>query len=231
MKTTIRIMLAFVAIAAFIVGCKQFGENPSAPSRFEQVIFNVHTNLVDKIVLHTNEVVVEVPEIVKTTNVQNEVVWETNKVKVTTTEVTTETNKVPAYTLTPKDSVQSGIAAGSAVANGVVPGVGGLVGGILAGVYAMWGRLRSAKVKADDATETGGVLAQNIETIREFVKTLPQGEKYDTIIKTYLQQHQMEAGVGSDVLDLLKNYVNNDTAKATVGDLKLVLQKLSTPTA
>src|SRR5215813_3591523 len=66
-------------------------------------------------------------------------------------------------------------------------GVGGLVGTAIGGLGSLWGWFRSSKWKG-----TGASLAQSIETMREFVKQLPNGAVYDDALTSWLMQHQQD---------------------------------------
>lgn len=87
------------------------------------------------------------------------------------------------------------------------------------GLLSAWGKLRSYK-------KTGGVLAQNIEAIRELVKTMPDGQKYDAAIVQYLEKHQMEAGAANKVLAILEQYVDNDKARGVAVELRNAIAAL-----
>jgi hypothetical protein len=70
------------------------------------------------------------------------------------------------------------------------------------------------------------VLAQNIESIREFVKTLPDGDKYDQAIVEFIQDNQREAGTLDAVVRLLERHVSHPQAVASVAEIKALLESL-----
>jgi len=61
--------------------------------------------------------------------------------------------------------------------------------------------------------------SQAIEAIREFIKTLPNGEVYDAVLTQWMQQHQADAGVLQQVITLLHSKVNNADAKQAAQDI------------
>lgn len=199
-----------------------FGTNPSPPSRFEAGIFDVVTNRVTQVV--TNNVSI--------TNFVAQVVTVTNEVGVIRTNVVLSTEVIPQYvtvtniheqyTFTPKQVVSDTAQTAGNIGNLIVPGSGGLIAGIIAGLAAAWARLRSAK-------QTGAVLAQNIETLRVFLKTLPNGAKYDSVLTQFMQANQAESGVLNQVLTILQNNVSNSDAQNAVREIQNALAELNKP--
>lgn len=203
-----------------LAGCGTFGSNPSPPNAVERALFTTVTNYVPQ----TNIVQQVVP--VYTTN--EVVVTRTNEVPgqppVTVTNEVTRTNfvtqavpvvtNVPSYTLTPSPSTQSGISTIGSAVNTFFPGVGGIVGYGLAALAGAWGYFRSSKLG-----NTTSALSQEIETILEFAGALPNGQQYVTTIQQWLQAHQNETGVASQVLSILENDVSNPDAKVAAQQL------------
>lgn len=134
--------------------------------------------------------------------------------------VSTTTNLEPNYVYTQghviKD-VQTGVSA--------IPGYGALASGAIGILAGIWGWLRSAK-----NYNTGVSLAQSIETIREFVKQLPNGVTYDSALTTWLQAHQAETGTIQGVLQMLENDVSNPDAQVAAQQIRQAIQALN-PTA
>jgi hypothetical protein len=218
MKKNIRLLIPLL-ILTLLSGCGLFGANPKAPTKFEQAIFDVVTNVVQRVVTVTN------------TETRVAVVLHTNEVGVTVTQtnivlvpmIVQETNYSEAYTLTPKPQVRETAQAAGSVSNLILPGSGGLVAGILAGIATMWAKLRSSK-------NTSNALAQNIETMLEFIKTLPNGVAQNEAIKQFLQKYQADAGVLTKVLSILQKDVSNPEAQAGVIEIQTSLNnKLPTP--
>lgn len=113
------------------------------------------------------------------------------------------TSSIPTYSYSPGPAIQSAQGAAS-----LIPGYGSVAGMGIGALAAVWAWFRSAKAGATAAT-----LAQGIETIREFVKALPNGANYDSELTTWLQQHQNEEGTANQVLTILANDVSNPDAK------------------
>jgi UDP-N-acetylmuramyl tripeptide synthase len=108
------------------------------------------------------------------------------------------------------------------------PGIGTIASSGLLLVLGIFAHLRGVGNTAA-ANNTSATLAQEIEALREFIQTLPSGAKYDTAITAWLQQHQLQAGVATQVLGLLGNEVSNPDAKAAVTEIQGVLANLSKP--
>lgn len=88
-------------------------------------------------------------------------------------------------------------------------GVGGLAGTAIGMLFGAWRWIRGNKV-----AQTANELAQNIETIREFVKQLPNGATYDSVLTGWLTKNQAKAGVLNEVINILKQQISNPEAKA-----------------
>lgn len=226
MKPTKVLSLTIMLTGLALAGCSMFGVNPSPPTKIEQALFAVVTNYVPatNYVTKTNVETVIKEVVVPVTNTIGQTVYNTNEVKVYTTNVVEQTvvKTNEQYTLTPKDSTKAGAGAVGAVTNLFAPGVGNMVATGLIAVLGAWGHLRSSK----NAT-TSNALAQEVETMREFIKTLPNGVKNDAAITAFLQQHQLEAGVADKVLSILANQVSNPEAKSAVQQIQDTLKAIS----
>lgn len=205
-RTILSISTTAIIAAALLVGCSLFGSNPSAPSSVEQHAFDIATNVVPQIVTRTN--------VVTTTNVVNApspaggTVLQTNVVN--ETHVVTVTNQVEQYQFSPKPAAVATAQALGTASGPFTAGIGTMVSSGLIMLYGLWAHLRSNK-----EGNTSTALAQEIETIREFILTLPSGTKIDQAVTQFMQQHQVEAGVAQNVLGILaKNVSNNDAVAA-----------------
>lgn len=131
--------------------------------------------------------------------------------------VVSQTNLEPNYFYTPghvlKD-VETGVSA--------IPVYGSLASGALGILAGIWGWFRSSK-----NYNTGVSLAQSIETIREFVKQLPNGSTYDSALTTWLQAHQAETGTIAGVLQMLENDVSNPDAQIAAQQIRIAIQALN----
>ncbi len=233
MKRTTRnvITLALTLVGAALImagsGCAKFGANPTPPTRLEQGLFKVETNYVPVVVTKTNTVF-ETNTVIVTvlkTNDAGYVYKEPTPTEVVTPHATVvqETNHVQATVLTPGAGAQEVAATGRAVGNMFMPGLGEMVSAGLLAVFGLWGHLRSYKGR-----QTASALAQEVETIREFIKTLPQGTNYDIAITSWLQTHQIEMGVLPSVLSLLQKQVSNPEAVAAIRQIEEAIQ-ITTP--
>jgi hypothetical protein len=211
-------ILPIIPILLLLTGCSLFGTNPSPPSALEQKFFNTVTNYHDVIVLKTNLTTVTITNtetsFVYQTNPVNGVInvfWVTNQVgiPVLVPQITTITQSIPGYTLTPNATTTATIGGIGTVTNMAAPGFGGLVGAGLTALVGLWGYLRSYK----PAVATKDALSQEMETVLEFIKALPNGATYKTALTNFLAAHQADAGVVTQVANLLANEVSNPDAK------------------
>lgn len=208
-------------VAAVITGCKMFGANPAPPTPFEAKAFDITTNLTPQVVTRTN--------VVTTTNVVNVPspfgvpFFQTNFV--TSTNLVTVTNQLADYQYVPKPAATATITQlGTAVAP-FTAGWGSIISGALVGFYGLWAHLRSTKKEA-----TASALTQEIEAIRDFILTLPQGTKIDTAVTTFMQQHQVETGVAQEVLKLIEGNTSDPTAVGIAKQLQDAINELTVPT-
>lgn len=223
MKTNLFRYGAVAALSiALAAGCALFGANPKPPTPTEEKLFNVVTNIVPQVVVVTNTVmqtnIVDVtppgaPAPVQVTNV------------VTETHVFNVTNQVAQYQYSPKpENVQTVQSLGTATAP-FTAGIGTIVSAAILALYSGWATMRSSK-----NANTSTALAQEIETIREFILTLPSGAKIDQAVTQFMQQHQVEAGVANQVLSIIGNSVSNNDAKVAAQELQTVISTLAPPT-
>ena len=200
--------LTAIALACVIVGCATSAAHP--PTALDRAFMNVETNYVPVVHVVTN--------VVSVTNESHQVAWQTNFATVT---VTNE-----EYRLTPNATAQTVQAIGGAT--GGLFGVGGIASTALAGLFSIWASMRSSK-----RYQTAAVVAQNVQTLRAFIQGLPNGAAYDAALTKWMASHQAEAGVTDQVLGLLENEVNNDTAQFAaqkVRDIIAALQGGNSPT-
>jgi hypothetical protein len=236
MKSKIKYIIGVAAIVlatVSITGCaaertalaSAIGANPSAPAGLEKTIFTTVTNYVTQINTLTNTVIVTNAVVQTVTNTVGQVVTQTNIVSVPELVVTTITNVVPAYTETPNAMATGTIQATGAVVNTVAPGIGTMVSTGLTALLGLWAYLRSNK----NASTISITYAQEIETLREFIQSLPNGVKYDSAITSWLQSHQLESDVATQILQTVENEVSNPDAKAAAAEIITTLNTLGTP--
>ena len=190
MNTSKSLLLA-IPLSLLTLFCSCATQPP--PSAIEQKLFNIQTNYVPVVLLETN--------IVLATNyVSDQPVLVTNYVFVPTT------NLEPQYTFSPNTN-----AAAIAQAAGNIGGfwgVGGITGTMAGALFSLWAWFRSRQ-----AGLTADTLAQVIETGRQILLSLPNGEQYDEAWKTWMIQHQAEAGVVEQVAQIVGNVVDTDSAR------------------
>lgn len=134
--------------------------------------------------------------------------------------VSTQDVATPQYVYHNGPGVRGAQEIGTTIGN--LFGVGGLVGTGIGALASLWGWVRSSKWKG-----TGATLAQSIETMREFVKGLPNGGVYDNALTQWLQQHQADTDTIKQVMDLLENNVQNDSAQIAAQQIKAIIGQLN----
>ncbi len=141
-------------------------------------------------------------------------------------QVVTQFVQMPAYTYAPGPGGEAAKGAAGAIGNIAAPGVGGpIASGAVGLLLAAWAWFRGSKQSA-----TANNLAQTIEVARELLKSLPNGAGLDNQLTTWMQQHQAEAGVIPQVLDILDKTVDNPAAKQTADQLRAALAAIQSPT-
>lgn len=214
--------ITFVALV--VTGCK-FMSGP--PTAVERKFFDFETNQVARIVTVTNMVSETNYTTVNTTNEVNQIIPKVVEHVVSVPVVHDVTNYYnETVKWTPNTNAMAVAQTGGAIANVAVPGAGALVLGILGGIATMWGKLRGARQISDQHEKTSGVLAQDVEAIREFLWTLPNGDKYDEAIKQFMRAHQKETGVVQNVVNLLKNTVDETDAKGQLSEIQKIIGNL-----
>lgn len=228
--------ILFCAICAIgVVGCA----TPSGPpSALEAKFFDVSTNTRPVTVTVTNVIpVIETRFAVQTVTVTNSVgvpvpVYVTNIVTVTNGEqavVSTVTKDVPTYTLTPNANSKSIAGVAGTLSNLGLPGAGSLVTMGLLGLAAAWGGIRTRQYagKNDALSQTAGVLTQNLQTFQQVLALTPQGQDLAKTAAAYIANHQAQAGVAEQVIDLAAANVNNDQASLAAQQIHVLANSLS----
>jgi len=200
------------------------------PTAFERRWFDVVTNP-PVVVVVTNTIPVTLYRTnqveLTVTNVQGVVEIQTNHIVIPIvsyqTNLVSITNEAESYVLTPGAGAAEIGQVGGAIGN--LFGVGGIVTTALGGLFSLWGYIRSKKNYA-----TAGNLAQTIETLRQFVRTLPNGGIYDNALVQWMQQHQAEAGVLNQVISLLEREVSNPDARIAAEHVAAAIRALQNPT-
>lgn len=236
MKGTMRAIATIVmmSVAILLAGCAPghslLGRNPSAPTKVESALYDTVTNYVTVTnqvqqavpVWRTNEVQVTVTNqvagqapVVVVTNVLERVVdhYLTNTVMVPT--------NVPAYTETVGAGTKASVQAAGSALNMFVPGAGGIASSAVLALLGFWGYLRSSKLG-----DTSSALAQEIQTMRRFIQTLPNGQAYDSALVSFLQAHQAEAGVAQEVMSILESKLQNADAQVAAQEVMRTIQQL-----
>ena len=221
-------LCSLFAVLLIAAGCSLFGSNPSPPSKTESALFNVQTNYVPVVVAQTNIIPVTVyrtNEVQQTvTNVQGVLETRTNvlvvPVTVYQTNVVASTNQQAQYNYSPGSGI-TGVEGGLSA----IPVYGTLASTALAGLAAIWGWLRSSKNRS-----TAANTMQVVETLRQFIKTLPNGTTYDNALMQWAQAHQAEAGVLNNVLNILQSEVSNPNAQFAAQSVIATINGLTGPT-
>jgi len=203
-----------------------YGCASKPPTALEQRWFDITTNRTPVLTVQTNVIPVTLYETntVTVTNTVGTVEIHTNIVSVPSfeTNVVTVTRTNESYVMTPGAGAREIAATGGAVGN--IFGAGGLVSTGIMSLFTIWGWVRSKKNYV-----TAANTAQIVETIREFVKALPNGTAYDAALVQWMQQHQADAGVLNQVLSLLQREVSNPDARVAAQQIQQLIAGLQTP--
>lgn len=230
-KPLLLLSAAVLFLAAVLIGCAS-----KPPTALEQRWFNivtnppvieVRTNIIPVTVFQTNQVPVFLTNVTGVTEVKTNYV--AVPVTVYQTNLATVTNVPESYVYTPGAGAKVIQETGGAVGN--IFGVGGLVSTALGGLFSIWAFMRSRKNYV-----TAANIAQTVETVREFVKQLPNGSTYDNALVQWMQLNQANAGVMQQVVTLLQREVSNPEARVaaqqvlnTIDALKNIKPSSSTP--
>jgi hypothetical protein len=215
-------LLAALFLFPLAGGCSILGTDTSAPNAVEQKLFTTVTNYVPVVVQTTNTTFATNVVTQFQTNTVGQIVTVTNTVVQPEYNLVTVTNQIPQYENTVSTNTANVVTAAGGVLNTFFPGMGSMAGAGVMALLGLWAQLRSGKRQ-----DTSAALAQEVETMREFILTLPSGTKYDQAITTFLQQHQLESGVAEQVLGLLENEVSNPDAKAAVAEIQGTLKAVA----
>jgi len=195
-----KVGLFLLATGLLATGCGTTSQR--APSVTELKYYDVRTNVIEVVAVVTNA-----PETGETLNPQP-----------STVTVQTITNRVEQYTLTPNANAQLTASTGAAVGN--IWGVGAPVGAGILGLFSLWGLWRSRKSAVASAAE----LAQIIETGRQVLRAMPNGEKYEAEWKAWMVKHQAETETIAAVSQLVANSVDNEKAKGAAQSIVNLIQ-------
>jgi hypothetical protein len=237
-KNKIITVIGMAAITLMaITGCAngKIFSGTQAPSATERAFYDVQTNYVTQVetvtntVATTNIVTMEETNTVTVNNTNTQITLVPVQVTNVTTQVNviTTTNQQPVYQLTANGNAATVEQSTAAIGNSIAPGAGTLAGLGLSALIGFWGWLRSYKTGSQQ-TVAANALSQEVETLLEFVQALPKGEAYTTAIQAWLQQHQVQTGSASTILNILENEVSNPDAKAAVASILTSLNTLGT---
>ena len=219
-------ILTILPLLLVLTGCGTFGTTPSAPTANEQKFFNTITNYIAVVVPVTNTITLTNVVLSFQTNTVGQVVTVTNILTVPIPVITTVTNTMPVYTMTPNATTTGAASSIGSIANMIVPGGGGIVTLGITVLAGFWGWLRSYK-----GGQTSTALSQEIETVLEFVKALPDGAAYKKALTDFLAAHQNEAGVVTQVATILNNDISNPDAKVAAQQVINAINALQSATA
>jgi len=220
MKTIVPLLtlIGLLCGSVTIIGCAAMsGRTP--PAKFETVIYDHQTNVVQK--------VITIPKEVWTTNTVTQVVTNEHNLIVTNVisqfvpkiQMVTVTNLITNYTTIPKPEVEADIQAAAGAANLIIPGLGTGLGAALIGLYRFWAQLRSSKA-------ANKVFATNTASLLDFIETLPKGPENVELLKSWLQRNQEKIGAHATVVEILSKYVEHKDVKNGAEELKNLLREL-----
>ena len=210
--------LGVVALLS-VSGCQMFGDNARPPSKIEQALYTIETNVVVEIINKTNVITLTnaVVELVTITNLQNQVETHTitNFVEVPVAVPIHVTNLVE-QTVWTKNTNSAAVVEVARSIGGLsgIPGVGELAGIAVSGLLGIWGLLR-----ARNKSKVAATLAQVIEVGREVMQRTPQGSEAADKWQNWMIAHQAETGVIKQVISLLPKAVDQPAAEQVAREL------------
>jgi len=218
MKTHTLSVLSLAAAVSLLWGCTSTPPTPREQRLFDiqtnyTPVIQVQTNVITRTLYQTNEVVV--------TNITGVIEYRTNLLPILIYETNIISRVVTneSYVYTPGEGAKEIQAVGREIGN--LFGLGDVVGFGLGALFSIWAFFRSKK-----AYTTAANIAQAVETMREFIRSLPNGAVYDNELVNWMQKHQAEAGVLSQVIALLQKEVSNPDAKAAAENVKKIIEGL-----
>lgn len=220
-KSLLATGVALLVTLAIYTGCSTIGASPKPPSATEAKLYQVETNFIPATVTVTN--ILRQTNVVTLTNQVDNTVTTTNVVSVTPVVSQVETNQA-VYIYHNNPQVTGTLAALGQASGPFTGGIGTFVAGGLALLYGLWGQARSTKLKG-----TAVALTQEIEAVRDYILTLPQGTKIDAAVTGFMQQHQVEAGVASQVMTLIEGNTSNPTVVGVSQSLQAAIDELTKP--
>lgn len=190
------------------------------PTTLERAWFDVSTNTLPQV---TTEVV-RAPEISSTNRLTTDPATglvTTNTVTVTNWVEQTRfiTNAVETYTLAPGAGLAQAAQTGANISNLLAPGSGGLVAAAITGLGWIWSSIRNRK---NGKIAAGGL--QAIQVFRSVLQTTEEGKMLDRELTRWLMKHQIEAGISSEVLQLIQGTVSNDDARRVAAEILAILR-------
>ncbi len=221
-KTILASAISIIGAAALLTGCDTVGQSPKPPTATEAKLYQVETNTIPLVITKTN--FVQTTNVITVTNSVDNTVTTTNVITTTPTVTQVQTNQV-VYTYHDNPAIIGTIKAVGDASGPFTAGIGTLVGGGLALLYGIWGQLRSTKLKG-----TASALTTEIEAVRDYILTLPQGVKIDAAVTQFMQQHQVETGVANQVMKLIEGNTNDPTVVGVSQSLQAAIAALTAPT-
>ena len=218
MKTKMKFAV-LCALTLPLAGCAGTFSGTTPPTTAEQAVYTIQTNYVTQVSVETNTVTVTNQVVVLQTNQVGQLVEITNVTTVPLYVTVPVTNEVAQYSYTgPSAATQKVVATTGAVISGFNPVAGSLFTGLAGLLITGVGWLLSAKSGTAQGT-AASTMAQEIEMLLEFLKTVPNGTAYTTALTAWLQSHQVTAGAAQTILTILENDVSNPDAKAAVAEV------------
>lgn len=238
MKPTTKLKLSFLAVLGACIalicisGCVSgtpLNSNPVTGALYQTQTnytpqVQVVTNMIPVTVYHTNEVTERV------TNQVGIIQYVTNQVPVAATvlqpQTATVTNQVPSYVNTVKPGINADVQTAGGLLNYFFPGTGSIVSTVVTALLGIGGYLTSQK-KSSQNYNTAAALVQEVQSIRNFVQTLPNGAAMDTAFTNFMAAHQQDAGVAQKVADLLASEIKNSSAQVAAAQISQAIAALS----
>lgn len=194
------ISIAVIAAAISLSGCAAPGPQPP-PSKLDQVVFAIQTNIVNQ--TNTYQLTNVVTQVQAVTNTVGQVTSVTN----VTQQVVPQYVAVPVtnYVYTPKPVITDG----ANMIGGMTGPYGAVAAAALAGILGIWGRLKSRQ--ADTMQGVAENSTQALQTARAVIAALPNGASVADQFDKWLTAHQADADLASEIAGVLANVSSTHT--------------------
>lgn len=196
----IKPIASFILVASLgfiLAGCASNGAQPP-PSTLDKAVFNVTTNIVQQtnLVTLTNTVT----QVVQQTNASGTVVQQTNVIFIPV--VTNMVHDITNYIFTPKPEITQ-----TASTVGAFLGPWGTIGSAaISGLLGLFAFFKNKQVNV--MTEVAGSSQIALQTARQVIAAMPNGDKLTVQFNAWLAAHQNDVNIATELSQVIDDYVD-----------------------